>query len=621
MKLRLHPSAKALQRGMELLKLYLGLDEKGPEVTIAFEQGPVLTVSFDGRSAVIQGRDRTHFFRGVGILLEQGNAIFTRTEEPAFQELGASFDLSRNAVMTPDALKRMFCRLALMGYHQVYLYTEETYELSDYPFFGYMRGRYTLEELKDLDEVAAALGLEMIPCIQTLGHLERFLHWESSAALRDTPDVLQADLEQSYQLIEAMVSQCRACYRTDKIHVGMDEAMDLGLGGYLKAHGYQDSFGIMQRHVARVLEICEKYGFHPMMWSDMYFRCASPTNDYYADEITIPTRVAESAPQDMELVYWDYYHDDESFYDRYIKEHQKFPCELRFAAGMWTWLGPAIDYDVFFRKTIPALRSCRKNGIQKVMLTTWGDDGGETSPQAMLLGFQTAAEFCWRGTTDREQIDRRLFACTGADGEALDAISAFQKTSLLSPQSDLPNGAKFLLYQDPLLGIYDLDIENLGFAKQYEALQKKFSCYAARHDQWETLYRFYELLAGVLEKKAELGIRLYRAYETADQDALKAEAARAEAASELCGELLTVWRKLWMQECRPFGFEVLEIRLAGVQSRLRTAAERVNAYSRGEIRKLEELEQQKLMLLRKPGTNQLHGVYFWREIASAAKLW
>ena len=67
-----------------------------------------------------------------------------------------------------------------MGYQEVYLYTEDTYDLPGYPFFGYMRGKYTPEEIRVLDEKASFLGLELIPCIQTLGHLERFLHWEAA---------------------------------------------------------------------------------------------------------------------------------------------------------------------------------------------------------------------------------------------------------------------------------------------------------------------------------------------------------------------------------------------------------------------------------------------------------
>ena len=205
--------------------------------------------------------------------------------------------------------------------------------------------------------------------------------------------MLLAGDEETYRLIEAMLRRCRACYRTKKIHLGMDEAMNLGLGGYLKKNGYHESFDIMLRHVERVGALARKHGFEPMMWSDMYFRCASPNDDYYEDDIEIPQTVIDAAPADMTLVYWDYYHDDEAFYDRYIRLHQKFAAPLRFAGGMWTWLGPAVDYDVFFKKAEPALRACLGNGVTDVMITTWGDDGGETSPQAMLLGLQAWAEF------------------------------------------------------------------------------------------------------------------------------------------------------------------------------------------------------------------------------------
>lgn len=80
----------------------------------------------------------------------------------------------------------------------------------------------------------------------------------------------------------------------------------------------------------------------------------------------------------------------------------------------------------------------------------------------MLLGLQAWAEFCYTGGMDRGTSAAGSASCTGADGRALARISAFNKTPLLDAESDLPNAAKFLLYQDPLLGLYDLDIEGLG---------------------------------------------------------------------------------------------------------------------------------------------------------------
>ena len=86
------------------------------------------------------------------------------------------FDVSRNAVLRPDALRGFLRRMALMGLDVGMMYTEDTYEVPGEPYFGYMRGRYSIEELRALDDYAAILGIELVPCIQTLGHLNRVLH-------------------------------------------------------------------------------------------------------------------------------------------------------------------------------------------------------------------------------------------------------------------------------------------------------------------------------------------------------------------------------------------------------------------------------------------------------------
>ena len=114
------------------------------------------------------------------------------------------------------------------------------------------------------------------------------------------------------------------------------------------------------------------------------------------------------------------------------------------------------------------------------------------------------------------------------------------------------------------MGLYDLDIEGLGFAQHYASLEAEFAAYAQEGGQWTLLYRFYELLARVLKNKAELGLGLYRAYQKQDRARLAALAGQARQAAEDCGALRTCWRQLWMAECRPQGFEVLELRLAGV---------------------------------------------------------
>ena len=116
--------------------------------------------------------------------------------------LGVMLDCSRNAVMNVPSLKRFIDHLAKMGYNMLQLYTEDTYEIEGEPYFGYLRGRYTVEEMQELDAYAKERGIEMIPCIQTLGHLSRLFRWRRFYEVCDGYDVLLPEDEKTYELID-----------------------------------------------------------------------------------------------------------------------------------------------------------------------------------------------------------------------------------------------------------------------------------------------------------------------------------------------------------------------------------------------------------------------------------
>ena len=88
-----------------------------------------------------------------------------------FKRFGTMIDCSRNSVMNVDSVKRWIDLTSDMGYNSLMLYTEDTYELDNQPYFGYMRGRYSKNELKEIDAYAVSHGMELMPCIQTLAHL------------------------------------------------------------------------------------------------------------------------------------------------------------------------------------------------------------------------------------------------------------------------------------------------------------------------------------------------------------------------------------------------------------------------------------------------------------------
>ena len=110
--------------------------------------------------------------------------------------LGVMIDCSRNAVMNPQTVKAFAQIIKKMGYNTLMLYTEDTYEVNNQPYFGHLRGRYTKDELKELDAFCNSIGIELVPCIQTLAHLNGMFRWQKEYdEINDCDDILLAEEE------------------------------------------------------------------------------------------------------------------------------------------------------------------------------------------------------------------------------------------------------------------------------------------------------------------------------------------------------------------------------------------------------------------------------------------
>lgn len=251
-------------------------------LSVALHQGGCLRAEKRADGVVVTWAEPVQVYRALSLLRQHwAEDAFCIEETPCFETTGMMFDVSRNAVLQPDTLRFFLRKMAMMGLNLGMMYTEDTYEVPGQPYFGYQRGRYSADELRALDDYADMLGIELCPCIQTLGHLNRALHWPALAHLKDNEEVLLADDAQTYAFLEELIAAAAAPYRSKRIHIGMDEAHGIGLGAHLRRHGYEDPHTIIRRHLSRVLEITRRHGLSAMMWSDMYFRPDSPTDGYY----------------------------------------------------------------------------------------------------------------------------------------------------------------------------------------------------------------------------------------------------------------------------------------------------------------------------------------------------
>jgi hypothetical protein len=156
----------------------LELDASGVKVLVEEGDAIMLTKTADG---VTLTYSRTcELFRALSMLADFIAGDATELVQKSHADLLSYMaDMSRNAVYNIPTAKQMIRKLALCGYNSLMLYTEDTYEMTEYPYFGYMRGRFTKAELKELDDYADSFGIELIPCIQTLAHLNAALQWQA----------------------------------------------------------------------------------------------------------------------------------------------------------------------------------------------------------------------------------------------------------------------------------------------------------------------------------------------------------------------------------------------------------------------------------------------------------
>lgn len=585
------------EEALSELREDLGIELGGAGIDVTCVPGDELAVESDGKSVTLTWAAPIQFYRAVSLIPLPLTACSIR-EKARFQSSGIMFDCSRNAVLKPQALRFFFRKMALMGLNLGMMYTEDTYEVPGQPFFGYKRGRYTYDELKALDDYASLFGIELCPCIQTLGHLKRILHWPAYHHLRDNDEVLLADLDETYELLDQMIHAATAPYRSKRIHLGMDEAYGVGLGAHLARYGYEDPHSVIGRHLSRVLGICDKYGLHAMMWSDMYFHLDG--RNYHSPGLPSEKAKAAVDPR-ITLMYWDYYQPKEEAYADALYKHAQFPAPTVFAGGIWTWIGPAPDYPTTLRNTVSGLTACAKANIPLALATAWGDNGGECNLTAALLGLQLYGELTFRPDYDEDELARRFRRCCHADAQAfLDLSLLNYMPGMKDNPSDPVNACKFMLYQDPLIQLFEADTAGYAMAEHFGSLVTRYARYALENPDYALLFDFYTALANALALKCVWHEQAGDAVRSRNREQAAALADGIPATVEALDTLRVVWRRLWESTNKPNGFEIIEVRMGGIAARMATAGEKMRAFALGQVDTIPELEEQALITKRRP---------------------
>ena len=585
--------------GITRLQAVLGF-EQGEGVLVTAEQGSKIGVSKTGNEAVIYYTQKHHFFRELGVLIEKlkkGEDEFSLVEDGQFETVATMIDTSRCAVPTVQAFERLADRLALMGYNMLMVYIEDLIKLESRPYFGYMRGRYTTEELRKIDDYCFDYGIEVVPCLECYGHMEKYLFWWEADSIKDTASVLLARSEETFKFLDELIATASGSVRSKKIHIGMDEAWDMGRGKFLTKHGYVPPSEIFGEYMERLIQIVNKYELQPYMWSDMYFRFCDTSGYqlYYGKDFVIPKEVADKIPENMELVFW-HYGEAPRCDDYMLKKHKELNRRIMYAGGFWDWVGHFPEHDYAMESCRYSLQACRDNDVKDAMGTVWRNDNAECDLFASLFDLSFFAENCYAINPDTEKLRARFEATVGGDYDAFYAMQLYHNTidegDVYASFSNRFLG-KPLFWQDIMEGLYDTHLFKKSMSGHYEKCAKLFETY--RQDDWSHLYDFAYKVFDYLAVKTKIAENLVPAYKENDREKL-AEIARVllPALKEKTLAVHQAHKRNWFKSYKSFGWSNLDVRYAGVAARCETAQFMLEEYLSGKVDIIEDLEEERL---------------------------
>ena len=563
---------------------------KGKGIHLRFEADPttgICQVECGRNTATIRYGAPAQAARGVGAVLSGlASAKKPYREITPFETLGIMFDCSRNAVMAVDHVKLWLRRMALLGYNMFMLYTEDTYELEGEPHFGHMRGAYTADELREIDDYAASLNIEVIPCIQTLGHMEQILWRKPYAKIRDTSSVMMVGEPETYKLIDKMLAHWKKVCRSKRIHIGMDETHDLGRGAYMNMKGYRPGFDLFNEHLAKVVKLCKKHKLDPMIWSDMYFRLGSKHDDYYDVDSRIPDSVVRKIPKEVDLVYWDYYHKDKEFYLEWIKRHRAMGKEPLVASGIWTWNRYWYDRRVTERTAGPCVEACTEAKVKELVFTLWGDNGAYCDHDSSFAGMVYCADKCYGNTgKDKKALEKRFGAVCGGSY----AAHVLASTMHWGYKDYEPK-----LWDDPIFELHvrtwakDKPKTISGLAAFYDKLATELA--KVKNDRATGDLRYAAHLTRTFADRYDLLAKLLAAYRKKDKKTLRALGREIPLMIRNLRKTASSFRAMWMRCNKPEGLHVIQGRFGTLEARYKELAQRLREYLNGTTPTIAEWE-------------------------------
>ncbi|MFA5290361.1 MAG: family 20 glycosylhydrolase, partial [Candidatus Izemoplasmatales bacterium] len=339
----------------------------------------------------------------------------TITDYPDLTIRGFMWDISRDKVPTLSTMKSIVQTMMRLKMNHLELYVEGfSLELPSFPHLSYDTP-FTPWEYRILERYAAIRGIDLVPNINTFGHMTKWLEMDEYTDLAECPDgyhrignhyppsTINPLDPRSLDLVTKMVRDVLEFSRSNRFNINGDEPFELGLGKSKSACEALGPGKVYVDFITQVADVVIKAKRQPLIWGDVLAR---------------HPEILPEFPNNLTVIDWgyDYKHD----FDLRASRLQQHNLNFMLAPGTSSWCSFAYRHRDMVGSTDQAIRALKTHEGQGLLMTDWGDYG---HPQPLCFsypGLAYAASETWTGNGNYAVVEAWLkqYVFTGRPKQA-----------------------------------------------------------------------------------------------------------------------------------------------------------------------------------------------------------
>ncbi len=365
---------------------------------------------------VLSGGDEAGLYYGLltleQILPQTGSylPVFTIEDHPDFAARGFMLDVSRCRVPTMAALYKFIDLLSKLKFNQLQLYMEHTFAFSAHERVWADASPFTAQEIMELELYCRERFIELVPNLNSFGHLERWLQLREYKHMAECPDGFESQWgghrpggvlkpnQVSLDFIEGLYAEFLPNFSSPFFNIGCDETWELGQGWSKPLCESKGKERVYLDFLLQLVKLAEKHGRNVMFWGDI---------------ILHRPELIDELPKNIIAMDWGY-----------EAEHPFADETAKFAAagvpfyvcpGTSSWWSLTGRTENCLKNLLNAAENGIKNHAAGLLMTDWGDNGNHQYPPISWIGICAGAAYSWCLEVNRkadisEAVDM-LIAC------------------------------------------------------------------------------------------------------------------------------------------------------------------------------------------------------------------